>query len=113
MDELNSKCYYNSQPEKWDKQYIQPVLWDIFDIDYDIDDCKKKCVKKWDNYTGEWYTNICESCKTILDEKIRQPFTQTKSQEIREKKQMKREIEELKSRLAKLEILIASNLHLQ
>jgi len=36
VNELNSNCYYNSQTEKLDNEYIQPVLWNIFDVDYDI-----------------------------------------------------------------------------
>lgn len=111
VDELNSKCEYNSQPEKWVNIInVEPILWNIFDVDYDIDDCKKRCVRKWDNYYGEWYSDICNSCKTIIDEKIRQPFTQTRSEEIREKIQMKKEIEELKLRVAKLEALLVDKL---
>lgn len=101
VDDLNSNCKYNKNPEIWNEYYIRPNKWTIFDVDYDIENCRRFCYKRFDSYSDYWEGINCE---TIINEKI-SPLTQTRSEQIREKIQMKKEIQQLKERLLILETM--------
>ena len=73
--------------------------WDPEDLDYDIHNCRKYCgYNSWYKETYE----ICGSCKTLLEEKIRKPFNKTAREVGQEFQVLNDRIEELESQIQNL-----------
>lgn len=67
--DLNSNCVFqiNQNPE------ITSYEWLISDVSLNIYDCRRLChiIDRWTDYENRV---LCESCKNLLDTRIRQRF---------------------------------------
>jgi hypothetical protein len=84
VNKLNTNCekqkeLSRARKDNRDLQEINNLAslikeWDPEDLDYDIHNCRKYCgYNSWYEETYE----LCGSCKTLLEEKIRNPFNKT------------------------------------
>jgi hypothetical protein len=68
VKELNKNC----QTPKTDK-----YEWEIDDLKLELDNfCRYYCWSTID-YDGNYKNKLCQSCREILEEKIRKPFNRT------------------------------------
>lgn len=113
VKKLNANCEKQkelSQARK-DKRDLQEISnlasivkeWDPEELDYDIKKCRNYC---YGGYNSEWCEesyNLCESCKTLLEENIRKPFNKTNREIGQEIQVLNDRIEELEKCLKRIQ----------
>ena len=64
-----------ADPKKLRQEDSELYRWYIDDIDYDFAECRKYCLfrEAWDVCSAEYVS--CDSCKKILVQRIKHPFT--------------------------------------
>ena len=98
VQELNDNCESRKKPQENGYYNFRYFEWDIEDLNLDISECKFLC---YEENTGSCYedTSLCDSCRKILEEKIKQPFNKSKIELCLElieiKKQLKYILEKL------------------
>lgn len=107
-DELNSKCTSFEKSKK--DSDIKPQIWNQYwsdDLSFNISDCRNYCMKVDMHYCNEYDYVLCDSCRNILEERIRKPFNKTPDELEIEKQTMKTKLNESNDLLKKIDILIS------
>jgi hypothetical protein len=103
-EELKTNCEYEKKYRNNLEEDVKLVNWNFTEIDYDINKCNNWCAYiHWDYNDCSYY--LCDSCKSIIDEKIRKPFNKPKSKtcQILEEIELKKQLQSIMERLEKLE----------
>ena len=92
-----------ADPKTRVSEEVKLYNWDIDDIDYDFEECRNYCLYEWpwDVCPGEY--RLCNSCHTIIKNRIHKPFTKSKSELIYDSILLQEQINNVLERLAKLE----------
>jgi len=97
----NAKKY--ATKEEQNKYGVRYYEWDITDIDYEYEECRRYCLytEAWDVCPSEY--TICNSCHKIIENRIKKSFTKSKSELIYDIILLKKQMENVLERLTKLE----------
>jgi len=90
-------------PKKQHTDGAQVHKWNIDNIDYDFEECRKYCLytEPWDVCPADYW--LCDSCDTIIKNRIQKPFTKSKSELIYDSILLQEQMKNILERLAKLE----------
>lgn len=118
--ELNEKCLKRKEMENImpilkananaNKHHIEHWLfnlheWESYDLDYEINECRKYCFGN--NYDIFEEYKLCDSCKMLLEEKIKKPFNKSKQEICHEIISLNTRIEKLEKQIQ--ELLVNAN----
>lgn len=105
---LNDGCTHAvkyEDPKKQKTDGAKVHRWDIDDIDYDFEECRKYClyIEDWDVCPAQRL--LCKSCDLIINNRILEPFTKSKSELIYDSILLQKQMTHILERLAKLEAI--------
>ena len=92
-----------ADPTKQEEYCTHFYSWNITDIDYDFQECRKYCLisDAWDICPMDFW--LCDSCEKILKQRIQEPFTKSKSELIYDMILLQEKMNYILERLDKLE----------
>ena len=115
-NELNSSCEKQKELKELKKakksdanlekiKYLDSncTEWDPDDLNYDFKECRKYCYTDTDCYRWDEEKLLCNSCKKLLDEKLRIPYNKTSIEIGQEFQVLNNRIEELEKCLKRIQ----------
>ena len=113
-EELNLNCLNQKKPkdkydrvEVWDYYYADDIDDIINDVDFEFSRCRKYCIQIDTHYCNEYEYVLCDSCKNILEKRIRKPFNKTPAEQQDENYKFERELNQSEDVQKKIDLLLS------